>query len=422
MSDKITKSPKIRFVGFTDAWEERKFIELLDIREGIRRGPFGSALKKELFVPKSDYVVYEQQNAIYDKWETRYNITKDKFDELRKFVLSEGDFIMSGAGTIGRISRVPNGIKQGVFNQALIRFKINTEVTNSNYFLEWIRSDNMQRKFTEANPGSAMTNLVPMHEVKEWVVSSPSLGEQKKIGDFFTELSYLLTLHQRKLELLKDTKKNLLQKMFPKDGANVPEIRFAGFTDVWGQRKLESICGKIRNAFVGVATPYYVEDGHFYLESNNVKDGQINRNKQVFINDEFYKKQKNNWLHTGDLVMVQSGHVGHTAVIPEELDNTAAHALIIFSNYREKVDPYFLNYQFQTHKSKKNLGNITTGNTIKHILASEMKNFQVDIPKYEEQKKIGNFFRQLDDTITLHQRELNSLKNLKKSLIQQMFI
>lgn len=206
--------PKRRFAGFTQPWERRKFIELLDVKDGIRRGPFGSALKKDLFVPKSDYVVYEQQNAIYDKWETRYYITKEKFEELHKFVLSEGDFIMSGAGTIGRIAKVPKGIKKGVFNQALIRFKINPELTDSNYFLEWIRSNEMQRKFTGSNPGSAMTNLVPMSEVKEWVISLPSLAEQKKIGDFFAELSDIITLHQRKLEKLQNLKKAYLNEMF----------------------------------------------------------------------------------------------------------------------------------------------------------------------------------------------------------------
>ena len=127
-----------------------------------------------------------------------------------------------------------------------------------------------------------------------------------------------------------------------------------------------------------------MESGHFYLESNNIKDGQINHNTEIFINDEFYEKQKDKWLHTGDMVMVQSGHVGHAAVIPEELDNTAAHALIMFRNPKEEIEPYFLNYEYQTDKAKKQIENITTGNTIKHILASDMQEFVVDIPKYEE--------------------------------------
>ena len=181
------------------------------------------------------------------------------------------------------------------------------------------------------------------------------------------------------------------------------------------------IYGSIGNAFVGTATPYYVEQGHFYLESNNVKDGQINHNSEIFINDEFYEKQKDKWLHTGDVVMVQSGHVGHAAVIPKELNNTVAHALIMFRNPKEEIEPYFLNYEYQTDKVKKKIENITTGNTIKHILASDMQEFVVDVPKYEEQKVIASYFSHLDHLITLHQRKCEETKSLKKYMLQKMF-
>ena len=200
-----------------------------------------------------------------------------------------------------------------------------------------------------------------------------------------------------------------------------PEIRFKGYTDEWEQRKLGDVYASIGNAFVGTATPYYVESGHFYLESNNIKDGQINHNTEVFINDEFYEKQKEKWLHTGDMVMVQSGHVGHAAVIPEELNNSAAHALIMFRHPKVEIEPYFLNYQYQTLKSKKKMENITTGNTIKHILASDMQQFEVDMPKLEEQKEIAEYFRGLDYLITLHQRKCDEVKSLKKYMLQKMF-
>ncbi|CUB17615.1 Type-1 restriction enzyme EcoKI specificity protein [Bacillus safensis] len=416
MSDKITRLPQIRFAGFTDAWEQRKLGELGETYTGL-----SGKTKDDFGHGEGKFVTYMNvfANTVADS-----GLTESVEIDMKQNEVKYGDvFFTTSSETpeeVGMSSVWTENSANTYLNSFCFGYRPK-EKFDLHYLAFMLRSSNVRKKITFLAQGISRYNISKT-KVMDIQVPTPSFEEQKKIGIIFKNLDNLITLHRRKLELLKDTKKSLLQKMFPKDGANVPEIRFAGFTDVWGQRKLESICGKIRNAFVGVATPYYVEDGHFYLESNNVKDGQINRNKQVFINDEFYKKQKNNWLHTGDLVMVQSGHVGHTAVIPEELNNTAAHALIIFSNYREKVDPYFLNYQFQTHKSKKHLGNITTGNTIKHILASEMKNFQVDIPKYEEQKKIGNFFRQLDDTITLHQRELNLLKNLKKSLLQQMFI
>ncbi|MGX7065919.1 restriction endonuclease subunit S [Vagococcus fluvialis] len=206
--------PNIRFANFQDEWQQRKFEDMLDIENGVRRGPFGSALKKEFFIKNSDYVVYEQQNAIYDNYETRYNISKEKFDELKVFKLLEKDFIMSGAGTIGRISRVPKGIKQGVFNQALIRFRINGKITDAEYFIQFIRAEKMQRKLTGANPGSAITNLVPMSEVKKWDILVPKVEEQIEIGFFLNRLDEAITLQKRKLDKLKKMKKSFLQKMF----------------------------------------------------------------------------------------------------------------------------------------------------------------------------------------------------------------
>lgn len=252
-------------------------------------------------------------------------------------------------------------------------------------------------------------------------VSIPSLPEQQKIAFLFTELDKLIQSAEKELEGYRELKQGMLQKMFPKRGETVPEIRFPEFTGDWKQCKLGDIYNSIGNAFVGTSTPYYVEQGHFYLESNNVKDGQINHNSEVFINDEFYEKQKDKWLHPGDMVMVQSGHVGHAAVIPEELNNTAAHALIMFRNPKEEIEPYFLNYEYQTDKAKKKIENITKGNTVKHILSSDMQEFVVDTPKYEEQKMIADYFRNIDRLIALQQKELDGYKELKKGLLQQMF-
>ena len=200
-----------------------------------------------------------------------------------------------------------------------------------------------------------------------------------------------------------------------------PRLRFKGFTGAWEEKKLEDIFNTIRNAFVGTATPYYVENGHFYLESNNIKNGEINKKSQIFINDEFYYKQQDKWLKTNDLVMVQSGHVGHCAVIPEELNNVAAHALIVFSNYKLEANPYFLSYQFQTNRKINEIAKITTGNTIKHILSSDMKEFAVDFPMVEEQTHLGLFFRRLDSQIAESRAVLEKSRQLKKAMLAKMF-
>jgi type I restriction enzyme, S subunit len=206
-----------------------------------------------------------------------------------------------------------------------------------------------------------------------------------------------------------------------KKQSNTPKIRFHNYKELWECDGLKNIFVTIRNAFVGTATPYYVEKGNFYLESNNVKNGKINYKSQIFINDEFYEKQRDKWLKTNDIVMVQSGHVGHTAVIPKELNNTAAHALIVFTDYKKEVNPHFLNYQFQSSSKRKELDLISTGNTIKHILASEMKSFKMDFPTVEEQSAIGSLFCTLDDLLASYKENLANYQSLKAAMLSKMF-
>jgi len=209
--------------------------------------------------------------------------------------------------------------------------------------------------------------------------------------------------------------------MAKQTASKVPQIRFKGFEEEWEEIFLGEIYKKIRNAFVGTATPYYTQKGHFYLQSNNVKNGEINRNTEIFINEEFYLKQKDNWLRSNDIVMVQSGHVGHTAVIPDELNNSAAHALIIISKPLRDTCSYYLNFYFQGNRARRELANITTGNTIKHILASDIKKFGVYFTHHDEQTKIGGYFRELDRLIGLHKRKHDKLVTLKKAMLQKMF-
>ena len=387
----------------------------------MKIGPFGSALKKEYFVEEG-IKVYAQENAFTGDFSMGdYYITEDKYKELKSCELYPGDLVISMMGTIGACAIFPKNAEKGIMNSHLLRLQFNNEVIPE-YIMYLLRDSVLIRKqIDRLSVGSIMSGL-SSSVVKKLVFPIPKLAEQKRIVEYLDSIDHLITLHQRKCEEMKTLKKYMLQKMFPQNGQSVPQIRFSGFTEDWEQRKLGDIYGSIGNAFVGTATPYYAEQGHFYLESNNVKDGQINHNSEIFINDEFYEKQKDKWLHTGDMVMVQSGHVGHAAVIPEELDNTAAHALIMFRNPKEKIEPYFLNYEYQTDKAKKKIENITTGNTIKHILASDMQEFVVDVPKYEEQKVIASYFCNIDRLITLHQQKCDELRNIKKFMLQNMFI
>ena len=320
---------------------------------------------------------------LYTKYETSISEVDTYVEAKDGSVYSKGgEVIVPASGeTAEDIARAATVDKSGVILGGDLNVVSPNEDINSAFLAISISHGNSQRELAKKAQGKSVVHI-HNEEIKNLVVPFPTKAEQNKIVEYFSSLDNLITLHQR-----------------------ISLYFFKINTFVWEQRKLGDIYGSIGNAFVGTATPYYAEQGHFYLESNNVKDGQINHNSEIFINDEFYEKQKDKWLHTGDMVMVQSGHVGHAAVIPEELDNTAAHALIMFRNPKEKIEPYFLNYEYQTDKAKKKIENITTGNTIKHILASDMQEFVVDVPKYEEQKVIAGYFCNIDHLITLHQRK-----------------
>ncbi|QCR30452.1 restriction endonuclease subunit S (plasmid) [Priestia megaterium] len=410
--------PEIRFAGFTGEWEQRKFEDVLNKQDGIRRGPFGSALKKEFFVKESDYAVYEQQNAIYDNYKTRYNITKEKFEELKNFQLSEGDFILSGAGTIGRISKVPEGIKQGVFNQALIRFKIDEDITDSEYFIQWIRSENMQRKLTGVNPGSAITNLVPMSEVKKWDVKVPLIDEQTKIGEFFKKLDNTINLYQQELDILKQTKQGFLQKMFPKEGERIPEVRFPGFSEDWKKCKLDKILKerKVKQK-ISKEVP---------LLAFAAGQGVIDRSERKTNNRDFLTKDstKKTYLLTKyDDIVYNPSNLKYGAIDR----NKHGQGVIspIYVTFETDEIPSFIELIVKSENFKQRALQYEEGTVTKRqsVKPENLLCLNVVLPSSkDEQMKIGSFFKKIDDTIVLHQLELDVLKETKKAFLQKMFV
>lgn len=416
----MANKPRIRFRGFTEDWEQRKFLDLLDTQNGIRRGPFGSSLKKDSFVKKSDYVVYEQQNAIYDNYVTRYFISKEKYNELIRFNIQPGDFIMSGAGTIGRISMVPDGIKKGVFNQALIRFKVDKNSVNPLYFLKFMQSDMMQKQLTQANPGSAMTNLVPMDELKKWDVTIPSLEEQNKISNFINQIDESITLHQCKLKKLNLAKKSLLQKLFPRNGSQIPGVRFKGFTDAWEQRKLGDI-----------AT---FSKGNGYSKSDLAPSGdpiilygRLYTNYETTIRnvDTFVELKDKSVISQGDEVIVPASgetveDISRASVVKDQGVIIGGDLNVIKVNHL--LDPTFLALTISNGEQQKELSKRAQGKSVVHLHNSDLQEVNLTFPLLTEQKEISTLFEKMDSIITLHQRKLERLQEVKKGLLQKMFV
>lgn len=420
MNTKNNNIPKRRFPDFKDEWVYFEFKSLLDSYEGIRRGPFGSALKKEFFVPTSEYVVYEQNNAIYNIWDTRYYINREKFQELEKFKVLPGDFLLSGAGTIGRISQVPKGVKQGVFNQALIRLRINKSFVDENFFLIWIQSDRMQEKLTDANPGSAMTNLVPMSELKKWIISIPKKEEQARISHFIFKINTLITLHQHKLDKLKNLKKSYLAELFPAEGERVPKRRFPGFEGEWEIRKLKELTEYRRGSF---PQPYGKSEwygGSGSMPFVQVVDVLSNLKLAETTKQQISKLAQNHsvFVPQGTVVITLQGSIGRVAIT--QYDSYVDRTLLIFEKFLFPTDIYYWALSMQQKfdiESKK-----APGGTIKTITKEALSEFEIFLPTLDEQKQIGSFFQNLDKSITLQLQKLNKLNDLKKAYLNELFV
>ena len=412
---KDKKTPEIRFKGFTEDWEQRKFGEMAD----YKKGPFGSALKKEIFVPKSkDSVkVYEQQNAINKDWKLeRYFITKEYANKLRNFETHSGDIIISCAGTIGEIYELPLFSEPGIINQALMRVRVDEKQINKDMYK--IVFSNMIDDFSkEHSNGSAMKNIPPFADLKPMEVLIPKSSEQKEITDLFNNLDNLITLHQRKCDKLLNFKKSMLEKMFPKNSSNFPEIRFKGFTDAWEQRKwidmvnistemVDPKSGKYDNLpHIG---PGNIESftGQFY--DNIKKVGEEN-----LISGKFH-------FYPEDIIYGKINPQLGKYVFPlfEGLSSADSYVL----NAKNGLNQKYLYTLLQTTDFYKYSVSVSMRSGMPKINRDELNAYEFSMPKGNEQQQIGALFLEIDNLITLHQRKLEKLKNIKTSMLNKMFI
>lgn len=306
--------PKIRFKGYTEDWEQRKFDDLAD----YKKGPFGSALKKDMFVPKSDMTVkvYEQQNAINKDWHLeRYFITEEYANKLSGFRVEGGDIIVSCAGTIGETYEIPLDAEPGIINQALMRIKVKESIVNKKMFN--ILFTNMINDFTRVHSnGSAIKNIPPFSDLKPMVVFVPKMDEQNKISSYFSNLDHLITLNQRKCDETKKLKKCMLQKMFPKEGEKVPEIRFSGFTGDWKQRKLGDMVIIERGGSPRPIDKFITEDknGLNWVKIGDAPEqgNYITRTKEKIKTEGLSKTRE---VHPGDLILSNSMSFGRPYIM-----------------------------------------------------------------------------------------------------------
>ncbi|MDB0573096.1 restriction endonuclease subunit S [Ralstonia solanacearum] len=329
-------------------------------------------------------------------------------------------FLTLYSGT--ELAAVPNSI--------FTCFRINGDSPDVR-FLNYQFSDNLHgrwlRKFIQVGARANGSLSINDNDLMALPVPIPtgttSVAEQQKIAECLSSVNELIAAQAAKVDALKTHKKGLMQQLFPRKGEAQPGLRFPEFQNAgeWEDRHLGDYFDPIRNGFVGTATPYYTtSDGIRYLQGRNIKQGRIEAENIIFITSEFHNRQRKSHLKIGDILMVQSGHVGECAVVGPDFAGANCHALVILTPKRKLSSEFFAHY-FYSPIGKLAIFKITTGNTIKHILASELKTLPVLVPSLAEQQRIASCLSNLDAWISVEAQKLEAFKTHKKGLMQQLF-
>lgn len=408
--------PKLRFKADDGSkfpnWEEKTFNDIAD----YKKGPFGSALKKEIFVPKSNDTVkvYEQQNAISKDWKLeRYFVTNEYFQsKMKSFAVSGGDIIVSCAGTIGEMYELPVNAEKGIINQALMRVRIKKSVINSMIF-KCVFDKMISTDGVKISNGSALKNIPPFADMKKQSVFVPSISEQQKIGDFLSTIDTVIEKQRETVFAWEKRKKGVMQKLFSQ------EVRFkAGYeTDFpeWEEKKIDDLFYKVnernngqfgKDKWISVARMYYQDEDK--VTSNNIDT----RTYVMRIGDMSFEGHPNKEFKYGRFVVNDIGD----GIISE-----------LFPIYRHKGN-YILKYwkyaiQVDSIMQKIYRKSITSSGASSNKLDDDdFKKQSILVPCLEEQQKIADCLVSFDEVIKKQKETLAVWEELKKGLLQQMFV
>ena len=370
--------PSIRFKGFTDVWEECKLEEICNY--------YASSLSAK----------HINNEGIYDLYDANTIIGKTNTDCMKEDYIT---IIKDGAG-VGRTRLLPKGsMFLGTMGAITPR--------NSNL-------DFLYQLVSNANLGSLYTgSTIPHIYFKDYGKNTyhvPHIVEQEQIGAFFYNIDHYITFYRYKYDKLQNIKKSMLEKMFPKNGSNIPEIRFAGFTDAWEQRKLDTITD-VRDGTHD--SPQYVETGHPFITSKNVKDGFINYEDIQYVSDKDYEEiNKRSKVDKNDILMGMIGTIGNIALVRETPDFAIKNVALI----KDIGDVYYryLYHCLQSNSAAHQLDENLDGGTQKFIALNKIRELVIPVPSEHEQHKIGDYMESLDNLITLHQRRQHEIQLFRK--------
>ena len=416
MADGMNK-PAIRFAGFTDAWEQRKFSELVQIERG------GSPR------PIDDFITDAPNGLNWIKIgdaPTQGNYITKTAEKIRPEGLSKtrevhpGDLILSNSMSFGKPYIMG---MDGCIHDGWLLIRNTYGVFDLTFLCHLLGTPQMLSQYRSLAAGSTVNNL-NKELVGNTVVTIPSITEQRVLGDYLEQLDNLITLHQREYAKLVNIKASMLEKMFPKDGSAYPEVRFAGFTDAWEQRKLGELVDRVVRKNTNnestlpltISAQYGLVDQITYF-NNRVASRDVS-NYYLVLNGEFaYNKSTSDGYPFGAVKRLDLYEKGVLSTL-----------YIVFSPKKEQqIDSDFLTVFFDTDRWHKGVAERAAEGARNHgllnISAEDFFDIDLSVPKdVAEQNQIGAFIRQLDHLITHHQRKLEKLQNIKKSMLEKMFV
>ena len=346
-------------------------------------------------------------------------ISEEKYEEYSALSgkVDINDLLVTGVGTIGVPYLVENLEPLYFKDGNIIWFQNKNKIDGK--FLYYSFIGNGIQSFIKASAGTGTVGTYTIDTGKKTPIQIPSKEEQRKIGEYLTNIDHLITLHQRKIDKLKNLKKAMLEKMFPKKGSVIPEIRFNGFANAWEQRKLGELA-----EIVGGGTPstsvesYWDGDIDWYAPAE-IGEQIYLKSSQRKITEEGLNKSSAKVLPVGTVLFTSRAGIGKTAILLKEgCTNQGFQSIVPNKN---KLDSYFI---FTRSEELKRYGEtVGAGSTFVEVSGKQMANMELMMPTtMDEQQKIGEYFSNLDNLITLHQRKLDMLKKLKSACLSEMFI
>ena len=394
---KKSDAPAIRFKGFSDAWEQRKLGNVANYRRGSFPQPYG----KSEWYDGDGAMPFVQVADVSDEMNLVEN-TKQKISMLAQpmsVFAGKNTVLVTLQGSIGRVAITQYG---AFVDRTVLIFEKYKEKIDTKFWAYIVK----QKFIDEARkaPGGTIKTITK-EALSDFDLSIPNYKEQQQIGTFFKQLDNLITLHQRKFEKLTNVKKSMLEKMFPQNGSSYPEIRFKGFTDPWEQRKL----GDVGETYTGLSGKTKADFGHGqarFITYMNVFSNPIS-NPEMTEPIEIDPKQ--NEVEVGDVFFTTSSEtpeeVGMSSVLLEKRGKIYLNSFCFGFRPTEKIDSYYLAYMLRSESAREKIILLAQGISRYNISKNKVMEIAVSLPSLDEQKLIGQYFRQLDNLITLHQRK-----------------